>query len=178
MNCDVQLMYSSSCRLVLIWYYTAHSVFCTPTLVPSLHSSDNNKYVVTPRRVAYGLIEQKCSRLKQNTLLIEGFKPGASPFVSCQRSIIDKSIRQQVGQFFIMVIRQDFAQGRPFFYTNLKKGWYARQACHKSIKKNWNQCISILSPVFIFNTVPTREEIVIENLQHSISCVALCRVTR
>ena len=78
-----------------------------------------------------------------------------------------------------MVIRQGFAQGRPFFYTNLKKAGMRGRLAIKVKKKVffWNQRISILSPVFIFNTVPTREEIVIENLQHGISCVAVCRVT-
>ena len=47
-------------------------------LVPSSHTRDEKKYVVTPRRVAYQLKEEKRSRSKQNTLRIEDFKYGSS----------------------------------------------------------------------------------------------------
>ena len=50
-------------------------------------------------RMAYQLIEQKRSRLKQNTLLTEAFKPGTSPCLFVKKNW-NREVRQQVGQIF------------------------------------------------------------------------------
>ena len=61
-------------------------------------------------RMAYQLIEQKRSRLKQNTLLTEAFKPGTSPCLFVKKIGIEK-FASKLAKFFIMVIRVVFAWG-------------------------------------------------------------------
>ena len=68
------------------------------------------------QRVACRLIEEKRSRLEQNTLLIEGFKPVPSFCLFVKK--LELTAHIQVGQIFFMVIRVIFARGRPVFDTN------------------------------------------------------------
>ena len=88
-------------------------------IVLSSHGSDDKKYVVTPRRVACRLKEEKRSGLKQNTLLIEGITYGPSLCLFVKE--LELTVCNQVGQFFIMVIKVIFARDRPIFDTNFKK---------------------------------------------------------
>ena len=73
----------------------------------------------TRGRLAYRLIEEKRSGLKQNTLLIEGFQPGPSLCLFVKK--LELTVRNQVGQIFFTVIRVVFARCRPFLYRILKK---------------------------------------------------------
>ena len=88
-------------------------------LVLSSHGSDDKKYVVTPRRVACRLKEEKRSVLKQNTLLIEGIMYGPSLCLFVKE--LELTVCNQVGQFFVMVIKVIFARGRPFLILIFKK---------------------------------------------------------
>ena len=80
-------------------------------LVPTPLWRGGKKNASTGGRVACRLIEEKRSGLKQNTLLIEGFKPGPSLCLFVKK--LELTVRNQVGQIFIMVIRVVFARGRP-----------------------------------------------------------------
>ena len=71
-------------------------------LVPSSHGSDNKRYVVTPRRVAYRLKEQKRSQFKQSTQLIKDFKYGPSLSIFNEKK--NEVKRSNNGQFFITII--------------------------------------------------------------------------
>ena len=77
------------------------------------------KNASTGGRVAKRLIEEKRSGLEQNTLLIEGFKPGPSPCLFVKK--LELTVRNQVGQIFIMVIKVIFARASLFLYRILKK---------------------------------------------------------
>ena len=80
----------------------------------------------TRGRLAYRLIEEKRSGLEQNTILIEGFQPGPSPCLFVEK--LELTVRNQVGQIFIMVIKVIFARASLFLYRILKKS-RVRAAC-------------------------------------------------
>ena len=66
-------------------------------LVPASHRSDEKKYVAIGRRITDAREEQKRSRNKQRTLLIEDFKYGSSLSIFIQKN--KETQRPQVGQF-------------------------------------------------------------------------------
>jgi len=101
-------------------YPKTSSLDVLTALVPSSHGSNDKKYVVTPRRVACRLSEEKRSGLKQNTLLIEGITYGPH-FVSLSKKH-NRQVCHHVCQIFIIVIKVVFAQDRPFFYRIKKAG--------------------------------------------------------
>ena len=78
------------------------------------------------QRVACRLIEEKRSGLKQNTLLIEGITYGPSLCLFVKK--VELTVRQKVGQIFIIVIRVIFARAYCFCIEFLKKS-RVRAAC-------------------------------------------------
>ena len=106
-------------------WMTEQLLCCSKQLrCPTALWSTGKKNDAAWRRIVYQLRQRQCSRLKQNTLLIEGFKPGASPCLFIKKD--NWQVCQQVGQISTWYNVFDcnltfFARGN-LFYRNLKKG--------------------------------------------------------